>query len=500
MSNQQGRIRFRRRTPWEAADLGARLVAEHMWFYGALWFCAMLPWHLLLTAFFHDRPQWVLYLLWWSKPAFEAGIVAVLSVQVFGKMPTFSDSLKQAWRLIVRPRIVGDLLWRRLSLRRTVVLPITVLEKVKGAQHTRRCLEIGRRTTSQSSWLTFFGVHFEAILLYGILMIVGWILLRDLTAELTPPGSGGGKLDYLEEYFSWWITNSQHWIWHVCNALYLLVLSFWEPFFTAMGFTLYLQARTESEAWDIRLTFRRLAERLGKGTAAVLLAMMLGDGLLMATPSHAETAPDPAQVDQVRAETIASAPFIHTETRNRYCYQSCKTADKPSAAPETRTLPPIALWLRILYWVIGLIVAAAALYLLWLWLRNTSLSTTAQTALPERMFGLDVREESLPESVSATARALFADNPRAALALLYRALLVQLMRREQLLLKDSHTEGEIVRLVSRERPALNHLTENITHAWVYMAYAHTPPQAAQMHALCDQYAVTFEQSAAGGTS
>lgn len=109
MSNQQGRIRFRRRTPWEAADLGARLVAEHMWFYGALWFCAMLPWHLLLTAFFHDRPQWVLYLLWWSKPAFEAGIVAVLSVQVFGKMPTFSDSLKQAWRLIVRPRIVGEI-------------------------------------------------------------------------------------------------------------------------------------------------------------------------------------------------------------------------------------------------------------------------------------------------------------------------------------------------------------------------------------------------------
>jgi hypothetical protein len=43
---------------------------------------------------------------------------------------------------------------------------------------------------------------------------------------------------------------------------YYLTLVFWGPYYVAGGFTLYLNARTQSEAWDIRLTWQRLSERL----------------------------------------------------------------------------------------------------------------------------------------------------------------------------------------------------------------------------------------------
>ncbi|MDO5687564.1 MAG: DUF4129 domain-containing protein [Neisseria sp.] len=493
MTQTPNRFRFRRRTPWEAADLGVRLIAERFGFYVALWLAAMLPLYLVVTLLFWNNPLYAFYALWWLKPLFEAGLVMVLSRQVLGETPDFSGSLKQTWQLMIRPRIIGDLTWRRLSLRRSVILPITVLERVKGAHHARRRLEIGRNNSMQSGWLTLFGVHFEMILFYGLLMIIGWVLLRDLTSELTPPGEFNLKLRSLGNYIEWLKRDERNWLWHLCNALYLLVLSFWQPFFVAMGFTLYVQARTESEAWDIRLAFRRLAERLGKNISMILGAIWLSGSLLFSAPSHAATPPDAAQVERIREQTVGSPPFVHPVTQKRYCFRRCE-APAPSAPFNPSKGISVPQWQQFLYWFFGLSAAAVALYILWRWQRQATWSHGQET-LPERMFGLDVREDSLPPSVAATAMSLFGSDPRAALALLYRALLVQLLRREHLLFRDSSTEGEILRLVTRERPDLTELSGGITRAWVRMAYAHRTPDTATMQALCDAYAARFETPA-----
>ena len=150
-------VRFRRRSAWESADLGLRMVARRPFFYFALHFFTLLPIYALISLPFYNNPTWVLFILWWLKPAFEAGLVLALSKQVFGQPLQFSGCLKDAWANMWRYRIVGDLLWRRFSLRRAVVLPVTVLEKVKGSQHAQRRREIGYKTAAQSGWLTFLG-------------------------------------------------------------------------------------------------------------------------------------------------------------------------------------------------------------------------------------------------------------------------------------------------------------------------------------------------------
>ena len=45
-----------------------------------------------------------------------------------------------------------------------------------------------------------------------------------------------------------------------------IAMSIVEPFHVAAGFSLYLNRRTELEAWDLELAFRRLRERLGTGS------------------------------------------------------------------------------------------------------------------------------------------------------------------------------------------------------------------------------------------
>ncbi|MBR3425979.1 MAG: DUF4129 domain-containing protein, partial [Neisseriaceae bacterium] len=117
-----GQIRFRRRSAWESADLGVRMVAQRPFFYFALHLLTLLPIFVLISLPFYNNPTWVLLIVWWLKPAFEAGLVIALSKQVFGEPLNFSGSLKAAWTNMWRYRIVGDLLWRRFSMRRAVVL------------------------------------------------------------------------------------------------------------------------------------------------------------------------------------------------------------------------------------------------------------------------------------------------------------------------------------------------------------------------------------------
>lgn len=59
---------------------------------------------------------------------------------------------------------------------------------------------------------------------------------------------------------------------------YFVTLSFWGPFYVASGFTLYLNARVQTEAWDIRLIWQQLRERLRGGVRwhfAWVLALFL---------------------------------------------------------------------------------------------------------------------------------------------------------------------------------------------------------------------------------
>jgi hypothetical protein len=82
-----------------------------------------------------------------------------------------------------------------------------------------------------------------------------------------------------------------------------------EPFFVGAGFGLYLNRRTEIEAWDVEMALRRLRERLG-GAAPLLLAL-----ILLGVPGAALRAQSaaPGSEGPVAADPHALSPAPATE-------------------------------------------------------------------------------------------------------------------------------------------------------------------------------------------
>ena len=77
-------------------------------------------------------------------------------------------------------------------------------------------------------------------------------------------------------------------IW-ISECLLLLALSIVAPFYVAGGFALYLTRRTELEAWDIEISFRRirdqhLAETSGVRQRAVVPTLVLAVSIFMLQP------------------------------------------------------------------------------------------------------------------------------------------------------------------------------------------------------------------------
>ena len=151
-------------------------------------------------------------------------------------------------------------------------------------------------------------------------------------------------------------------------------------------------------------------------------------------------------------------------------------------------------------WAIGIALVGVVLYLLWRYvfpqLQDSKDKNKQKT--PEKIFGLDIREDRLPENPAAAALNLFDTDPRAALSLLYRAVLAHLVHREKLVLNSSMTEQEVLNLVTKQRPNVAMLVEKITRSWIFTAYAHILPDRATMDDLCQNYAaLSFRQPEPG---
>jgi hypothetical protein len=117
------------------------------------------------------------------------------------------------------------------------------------------------------------------------------------------------------------------------------------------------------------------------------------------------------------------------------------------------------------------------------WTRRRAPKTAAPP--PEILFGLDVRSASLPPDVIAEVLALWqAQQPRAALGLLYRATLANLLQRFALPFHDDHTEAECAAITTAAtpHPVANYFSE-LTRVWQQLAYAHRNPDTAQLEQL-----------------
>ncbi|WP_313056057.1 DUF4129 domain-containing protein [Pseudomonas lopnurensis] len=506
-------VSIRPRSAWEALDLGTLLARRHAGLLMASWAAVTLPVFGALSLLLWEQPSLALLLFWWLKPLYERLPLHILSRALFGDIPTFGESLK-ALPGLLRPQWLASLTWRRLSTTRSFDLPVQQLEGLGGTTRRERLVTLGLRSGRAASWLTVVGVHLEGALWLGLLGLLYFLL----PAQLVQSWSWQDLLGLGSEWL---------WLEHLSNLLYALVLIVWEPVYVACGFSLYLNRRTQLEAWDIELAFRRLRQRLLGALPILLLACSL---LLWPADKAAWAAPAPPpdatqagpEAERLRnqpltgeaarqriGELLDQPPFQQRETVTRWRFGDTTDEQQPGALArllETllqggklwQGLEKLAQLLEILLWTALALVIALLLWRYREWLRTFGVRLRRPASqlppLPKRLFGLDVTPEHLPADIAAEAERLWQEHPREALGLLYRGLLSRLLHDFRLPLKAAHTEGEILQLVRQlERAELSRFAQTLTRHWQDQAYGHRNAPAATRDELCAGWRALFAQ-------
>jgi hypothetical protein len=464
-------IGLRRRSPWEAMDLGLTML-QRWWrsvYVPHLLFATPLMALAIAGAWTLERAWVAVLVIWWLKPAYDRVVLHVLSRAVFGELPT-TRAVFGAAREWLGASVIGALLWRP-SLTRSFSLPVRQLEGQTGREGRERRAVLGRRIGSYAVWLTFTCLILESFVLstsFGMLAELFLPAKADEGVELYELFFGGGEGQF--------ITFSDAFAY----AAAVLVL---EPFYVAAGFGLYLNRRTLLEGWDIEVALRRIAAR---HAAALLFCLLFGMALVMPGEARAQEKKPKEEI----ARVLEAKEFGYFRDVKRWQYRG-----GPDEAPRKGGWD--LGWLRgvgyalarageVLMWI-----AAGALLAYAIWWAARMLPAWRRPAPepyrpPAALFGMDLAPEKLPADVGAAAAALAREGRlREALGLLYRGALSELVHKRGVQLLVSHTEGEAVRLARMPYFGL------LVDAWLLCAYARRMPQAADVLRLADDYKAAF---------
>jgi hypothetical protein len=224
--------------------------------------------------------------------------------------------------------------------------------------------------------------------------------------------------------------------------------------------------------------------------------------IMAGVSAHAAQADAPSEGEVARAlQVLESDPNLATEEKRRIP----KFFDGQSE-PESRRagwLGGLFSWIgqtgRVLIWVLGTILLAALLAALVRSLRNAGpwRVGTASTAAPTHVRELDVRPESLPAEIGPAAWSLWEQGEqRAALALLYRALVSRLIHVHGVPIRHSTTEAgcmELARSHLSAAPAA--YVMQLVRCWQQSVYGRMLPQDAGFHVLCGNFDATLGAAA-----
>lgn len=289
-------VELRPRSSWEAMELGAALVRRHA---GAIW----KPWLLVTGVMFvllnlgawAVGQIWLAWLLmWWLRPVFDRIPQYVLSRAVFGSVPGTAETLRAQLRWGWKP-MLGHLTWRRFSPLRAAMLPIDLLEGADPARLAERRRVIGGGVGGPAVLLTLACLHFLLALEVSAVLLVTLFVPSELLPEATRA--------------AWAMLTEAPPVWALIalNAMDWLAVAFIEPFYVGAGFGLYLNRRTQLEAWDLEIAFRRMRKRLDAAGTAALLVLALLLPMAMAMPAQAR-GDNPAPFPEVTAATKPGPP------------------------------------------------------------------------------------------------------------------------------------------------------------------------------------------------
>ncbi len=471
-------IVLRPRSPWQAIDLGGRVLACG-WFLPLwrLWLLTGLP--LLLLCFFlgshiglPDRNLGALLLFWLLKPILEPALLFWSSRAVFGEKMTSRKALKESRRSSSLWQ-TGALLLFRLSPMRSFKLPISFLESLDKRAKKQR-IQVLRPGNEVALLLDLGCFFFEFLLASGLLYVLIFFLppeLRNRGFSLVAPPSW-------PSLFYW---------------LYGLAVSVVSPFYVCCGFMIYLAKRVELEAWDLEIGFKKICNRLAakKSGIAGIIALTLVTAV-SGTPAEADNRRvfDRQEAKVLVDEVLSDKDFGHEKMVTRWVRVTREKDKKKDPFFEkvfeyttdflTRFFAPVIRWFgRYIIWIL---LAGLVLFFVWRILRTKGggqwlSARQSRHILPQTPLTMPMLPEEMPADLEAACLQLFAeDRIREGLALLYRGTLFTLIHRCQLPVEKSYTEAQCSTLVSRERPEKeSRYFQRLTAAWIGLAYGHRQP-------------------------
>ncbi|MBL8407044.1 MAG: hypothetical protein JNJ81_04470 [Candidatus Accumulibacter sp.] len=463
MRLEQITVRLRRRSPWEALDLGPALLRNWAAPVYRAWFATYWPAGIVILLVMWPWPEYAILVLWWLKPLFDRVLLFVFSRSVFGDECRVRDLLRELPRVLRGPGVLSGLTLRRCSLARSLLLPVWQLEGQTGADARARFRLLSRRCRGHAVWLTFFCANMSTILLVSIV----------ITLLALVPGDGQDLL-----LWQWFGGDRSTAGYFAGNLVFMLAETVVEPLYVASGFSLYLNRRSELEAWDIELAFRRLAARQSATPLAssLLVLLVLAVWLPLLKPVQAEEAPQPPSVARQAIDAVLTDP-VFGQDREDWSWrwrQSDSPVDEPGG-DWIKVLFKAIEWfsemLRGLLWVFAGLGLAAAIFLV-LRYRQAGSRARVAPAAPEFLFGLDLRPASLPADVAAAAHAaLDRGDSVEALSLLYRGALVALMHQRQIDFAAGDTENDCLsRIAGRVPEALDRRFNVLVETWRLAAY------------------------------
>ena len=492
-------ITLRKRSNWEAIDLGFALARQWFFRLWAAWLIGALPVFaltMILMYVIEDETLRVMSFVffWWGKPLYEQPLLFILSRQLFSEPVTFRDVLKNYFK-IIKPQLAALLSWRRFSLSRSFNNPVAMLESLKGKERRSRLTVLHAQQSSAAQWLTIICVHLEYLLYISLLLFLFALIPSELNDDFS----------LLE-----WLGGEGSILLALNNIAYLIAISILAPIYVAAGFALYITRRIKLEGWDIELGFKRMKNRLENNTAnskqnkssgSILACIPLLIGLLLSPliSSHSY-AQNTQSLNQEHAKNIIEEVLKHedfgkTITKNEWVFVGDTSQDEEKEMPE---------WLKdFLKWLFGnifdddvsigfkifeiLIWLALAAFVVWLinkyshWLTWVSLPALGNKnkarPIPNKILGMEISQESLPDDVLAVFTSLINNKKyRDALSLLYRASLSAIVHRGDIEIPASATEQECYKIVSGKRDENeSKYFKSLTHAWIMLAYADHDP-------------------------
>lgn len=513
-------VALRPRTAWEAVELGTTLVRRHATAVWKPWLLVSLPVLLVLNALCWAIDQvWLAgVLMWWLKPLFDRIPLYVLSRAVFGHVPSARETVRAQWRF-GRSWLLPYLTWRRLSPVRAVYLPIDLLEGGRGEEARARRRALGSPVYGVGSLLMLVFVHFEMALVLGSVFAVMLFAPNDLIQETAAR--------------MWNVFESQQdWVKFTENLLFWTATSVLEPFYVGAGFGLYLNRRTEIEAWDIEMVLRRLRKRLTNAAAPLLLVVAFCFGAM--PPAHAQDEDPFAETARVRPDAALSPEREESTLRQVFGERTVEDDGWRQAVKRAYEDPRVSPKRTVMQWVpknpqeddpedrnpqgfarigewfasigeYGLWIVAAALVLVllitaprWLrWVRDPARrrepdeDALARDVLPE--------EAPLPDDVPTAARRLWqSGRERDALALLYRASVEAMTQRAHVVLVPGATEAHTLR-ASRQLSSVEdrEAFARVVRVWQIAAYAHGIPAPEEFEDLLLQLSQRFAWTRVG---